>query len=191
METARARAARQNAQKSTGPKSAAGKAKVAQNAFRHGFSVPLELNPNLYKEIERFAKLIIGPDPNALVWEAALEMSEAHFDLRRIDKLRNDIWQRLHDGRAVPTFQSAAARFPELRIVDSYVDVRKLSDEQKKEQIDAQIDLITELDKIGVRMCKREPDHFAELLRLERYRQRAFSRYRKAAEKVAKFKVMQ
>jgi hypothetical protein len=38
------RANRENAKKSTGPKTATGRAKSSRNAFRHGLSRPLALN---------------------------------------------------------------------------------------------------------------------------------------------------
>ena len=49
---AKARANRRNALKSTGPKTAAGKAAVAANAHRHGLSIPVLLDPALSREAD-------------------------------------------------------------------------------------------------------------------------------------------
>ena len=43
----RIRANRANARSSSGPKSLAGKTRSARNAFRHGFNVPVALDPDL------------------------------------------------------------------------------------------------------------------------------------------------
>ena len=55
--SARALANRRNARRSTGPKTPAGKARVALNALRHGLAVPLTVDPALGAEIERWRML--------------------------------------------------------------------------------------------------------------------------------------
>ena len=54
------RANRANARASSGPKTAAGKAQSAQNAFRHGFNVPIWLDPDLASDVEALAQRIAG-----------------------------------------------------------------------------------------------------------------------------------
>src|SRR2546429_2861300 len=49
---------RRNARASTGPKTAAGKARVARNARRHGLNVPLAADPALSREVEALAQAI-------------------------------------------------------------------------------------------------------------------------------------
>jgi hypothetical protein len=57
--TERKRAAnRRNARSSTGPRTAAGKARVAQNALRHGLNVAVADDPLLTEEVERIAHAI-------------------------------------------------------------------------------------------------------------------------------------
>jgi hypothetical protein len=60
IRTARANSNRRNARRSTGPKCAAGKAKVAKNALRRGLAIPARLDSALSQEIEGFAELIAG-----------------------------------------------------------------------------------------------------------------------------------
>ena len=47
-----------NARASTGPKTAAGKARVACNARRHGLTVPIAADPALAREVEVLAQAI-------------------------------------------------------------------------------------------------------------------------------------
>src|SRR5258708_18967835 len=51
---------RRNARASTGPRTAAGKARVARNARRHGLNVPTAADPALSREVEALAQAICG-----------------------------------------------------------------------------------------------------------------------------------
>jgi hypothetical protein len=54
------RANRANSLRSTGPKSAAGRARSAQNARRHGLGTPVLSDPALSAEVEIMAQRIAG-----------------------------------------------------------------------------------------------------------------------------------
>src|ERR1700738_4004383 len=54
---------RRNARSSTGPRTAAGKARVAQNALRHGLNVAVADDPLLTEEVERIARAICDGAP--------------------------------------------------------------------------------------------------------------------------------
>lgn len=91
-------ARRLNAQKSTGPKSRAGKARVAQNALAHGLSRPYRQMPQGPKEIKELAKALLfslGFSEaqflgDSLLWGAACDFAEAHLDMDRIKAARED-----------------------------------------------------------------------------------------------------
>jgi hypothetical protein len=51
---------RANAQASTGPKSARGKARASRNARRHGLSLAIGADPVLSEKVEKFARAIAG-----------------------------------------------------------------------------------------------------------------------------------
>ena len=88
MSDRRQRANRANAKSSTGPKTAAGKALAAQNAFRHGLNVPVLSDPLLAPEIEAMARGISGPNADAETAERARRIAEAQFDLNRVRNRR-------------------------------------------------------------------------------------------------------
>jgi len=87
-ESARVRASRANARKSTGPRSRAGKARVGRNARRHGLSVPLLTDEMLAREVEELARRVeVSATGAALDAEGhafACRIAEAMIDLRRV-----------------------------------------------------------------------------------------------------------
>ena len=82
------RANRDNAKSSTGPKTVAGKARAAQNAFRHGLNVPVRSDPLLAPEIEAMARRISGRYADDESMEGARRIAEAQFDLNRVRNRR-------------------------------------------------------------------------------------------------------
>src|SRR4051794_13218000 len=75
--------------RSTGPKSAAGKARVARNALRHGLSVPGLQQPEWAPRIKDLAAALAGPGASRDRHEAALIMAAARIDLLRVRQARD------------------------------------------------------------------------------------------------------
>lgn len=92
--TARAAANRRNASHSTGPRTARGKARAAQNAQKHGLARSVFDSPALSAEIANLARLIAGPaaDPRRLSRAAAI--AAADIDLRRIREERRRLYMQ-------------------------------------------------------------------------------------------------
>jgi hypothetical protein len=88
------RANRANARASSGPKTAAGKAHSALNAFRHGFNVPIFLDPILASDGEALAQRIVGKSGDLSLLEAARRVAEAQIDLRRVRAYRHRLIER-------------------------------------------------------------------------------------------------
>jgi len=82
------RANRANAKSSTGPKTSGGKARAAQNAFRHGLNVPVLSDPSLGPEVDAMARRIAGPNADADTQEHARRIAEAQVDLDRVRAYR-------------------------------------------------------------------------------------------------------
>lgn len=85
------KANRRNARASTGPRSAAGKARSARNAQRHGLAVPIWSDPKLADDAENLARQIAGSNASARKLALAGRVAEAHIDAIRIRQIRNDL----------------------------------------------------------------------------------------------------
>ena len=84
---------RKNAKKSTGPRSAAGRAASRHNARRHGLATGIGSDPALRDDVEILAKLLAGGRES--VGEFAREAAEAHLDLARIRRIRAGSYARM------------------------------------------------------------------------------------------------
>lgn len=85
---AQQRANRENAARSTGPKSSAGKARAAKNAVRHGLAISVLASPELEREVEQLAHLLAGAGASEARLTLARAIAEAQIDLKRIRMVR-------------------------------------------------------------------------------------------------------
>jgi hypothetical protein len=79
---------RQNARRSTGPRTAAGKKRVSRNAIRHGLARSVLADPSLSPEVERLARLLAGERDSADQLEAARLAAEAELEIIRVRTAR-------------------------------------------------------------------------------------------------------
>ena len=84
----RARANRANARRSTGPTSAPGKARAAQNARRHGLSQDILADPALAREVEDLAQRLAHEADRPDLIDLARRIAEAQIDVQRIRLFR-------------------------------------------------------------------------------------------------------
>ncbi len=75
----------------TGPTSAAGKARSAQNARKHGLNVPEMYDPDVSAEVEFMAEEITPGCEDPELIGRARRIAEAQVDLIRIARARRDI----------------------------------------------------------------------------------------------------
>ena len=88
---------RGNAQKSTGPRSAAGKRRTRRNAYRHGLAAADPLfGPGEEEAFEAFARTIAGDHAGSLALSVARDVARAEFQLARIRRVKvaliNRVW---------------------------------------------------------------------------------------------------
>ncbi|HEU5274963.1 MAG TPA: hypothetical protein VFU97_14975 [Xanthobacteraceae bacterium] len=108
---AKLRANRRNAAKSTGPKTAAGRAKAARNARRHGLTLPVLGDPALSREVEDIARRIevsvTGAAADSPGHAHACRIAETLIDLKRVRDAKLPVVAELH---ADPTNAMAPVR---------------------------------------------------------------------------------
>jgi hypothetical protein len=82
---------RRNAQRSTGPRTAAGKSFSSRNSFRHGLSIADGNNQETHTAIDALAVEIAGENPDAERFDAAMDAASAFFDIKQVCKIRQDM----------------------------------------------------------------------------------------------------
>jgi hypothetical protein len=85
---------RLNARASTGPTSAAGRARAARNAVRHGLSLPVLADPSLAAQAEALARAMAGANASPRLLDLARRVAEAQLDLARVRRARHDLMSR-------------------------------------------------------------------------------------------------
>ena len=93
---------RNNAKKSTGPRSVAGREAARRNARRHGLAVAIGGDPAFHEDIEKLAKALSLSSGTQQVSEHAREAAEAELDLARIRKVRAYLFETLYFADAAP-----------------------------------------------------------------------------------------
>ena len=78
-------ASRSNATKSTGPKTAQGKKQSRTNALRHGLAAIAPRDPATSAEIERLARWFCGDGATPERYEHARAIAEEHIILQRVE----------------------------------------------------------------------------------------------------------
>jgi hypothetical protein len=89
---------RRNAKKSTGPRSADGKARSSRNALRHGLSIASRVHPAFQNNVMLLARALSPASED--IGDAALTAADAEIDLLRTRRHRALIEESL--GQAGP-----------------------------------------------------------------------------------------
>lgn len=163
--SARTRANRENAKRSTGPRSKEGKSRVAKNALRHGLAVPIELIDGQSSRIHALARLMAPEESDEALYAAALRVAEAQFDLQRIRdmriKLLNDPQEQAKRIRPRVSIKllKALCRLQGKSVEEELQQIYNPGSANKDEPLESVIG-----------------DVASELVRLDRYERRACSR---------------
>src|SRR5215216_3084192 len=91
---------RRNAQKSTGPRTAAGKERASRNAYRHGLRTFFGVNAAA--DVERIARELAGAEQGPIIMSWARTAAEAALDIERVRRLRAAIIEQVNEAAAGP-----------------------------------------------------------------------------------------
>lgn len=178
------KARRLNAQKSTGPRSRAGKARVAQNALVHGLSRPYRQMPQGPKEIEELAKALLFSlgfsetqfSGDSVLWSAACDFAEAHLDMDRIEAAREERLKAEIVKTIIPTVKQRAKIFA--------AGNRIKDDDEAIAYVEENLRIIT------IRSNPERGEKYKLMAKvidpLDRYERRTFSKMKKALEVVTR-----
>jgi hypothetical protein len=83
----------------TGPKSAAGKAKSALNARRHGLNVSIGADRELVAQAEALAQWIAGANPSAELVTLARAIADAQIELVRVRQAASNLLDGSEPGQ--------------------------------------------------------------------------------------------
>ena len=111
---------RRNAKRSTGPRSAAGKAICAANARRHGLSVAAPLDHETARVHLPQARAWAGPGASPMLLDLAQNWAEAEFELARVREARAALWKDWPSEPVEVVRRLAAAR-PALAKLERYL----------------------------------------------------------------------
>lgn len=164
-----------NAQASTGPKTAPGKARTARNARRHGLSLSVISDPVLSEQVEAFAREIAGDAADAEMHQLARRIAEAQIDVQRVRYARQ---QLLSDALADPHYESRA---------DTRAKTRPIK--QRLTPKLAGIPLPASIDEKYLITTPAEPAKLATILSREMKRLLAMDRYERRALSRRKFAI--
>jgi len=171
---------RRNAQKSTGPKTEAGKKQSSANAYRHGLTSCGRV-AGTREEIEQLATLIAGGSDNPIILGWAYTAAEATLDLARVRHTKVILIDESAAGHWCPpldVLQAARSVVKKARLLLKWI---KRYDTVPPDQ-----------DSPPKELPSQEPERTAEVVRrllpelriLDRYEQRAISRRNNALRKI-------
>jgi hypothetical protein len=167
------KANRANAQASTGPKTADGRARAARNALRHALSLPVCSNRALSEEVETLAREIAGPDATAEIQELARRIAEPQIDLRRVRDARH---HSLSDCLSQQYYESHANAPMKLKFIGRLFQGSKEPDIS----IETLEKFLTSTPQGPHKLALILSQEAKRLLAMDRYERRALSRRRSA-----------
>lgn len=85
---------RRNAQRSTGPRSRAGRKRSSRNSFRHGLAAGIIGDAECIKRVDRLAGEIAGGTTDIIIIGCARTMAQAEFDLAQVRRVKLALMSR-------------------------------------------------------------------------------------------------
>jgi hypothetical protein len=173
---------RQNARKSTGPRSRAGRKRTSRNSYRHGLSSGVAAAAECAKHVEALAQKIAGRGADAVTLEIARSIARAELDLVQIRRAKVALIARMSE-------------FGELEAPNPLRTCRNVM--RFLTTIDRGLPLSLSVP-VPPSMPSSEPERSAEavrralpeLLKLDRYERRAIARRDRASRQITARKML-
>lgn len=185
--SARVRANRANAKKSTGPRTKEGKSTASRNAFKYGLSVSSSSRVRPDDVVQKIAQSIAGEDASAQRLRAAMDIAEADFDILRVRRVRLDLMSdpKAREKWVSPRELSEIRR--EMSVKMKRVDVNERTGKFSPEQIEYQRDDVAYYVECALTPKPQTLERgmgllAATLSRIDRYERSALARRRQAIE---------
>jgi hypothetical protein len=170
---------RRNAQKSTGPRSDAGKTRASRNAYRHGLSRGVGSNAAFAEKADQLARRIAGDCKDGATLQQARAAAEGELELARAQRVKTALIQRMS---AFGTLLSGAPTRSTPELIRSLrASLRR--EAALPEAIDPASTIpLLDPERLAEAVCRLLP----ELVRLDRYEHRAFARRDRAIREMIK-----
>ena len=167
--------------KKPGPKTASGKKSVSMNAFKHGFSRRQEDLFALSPDIKALADILVGTNKNQYVFELAMRVAEAQFEIIAIRQ------------KMIEAFEKIRKKYVPITIarqnVKNYIKMIEATIPDVFMQADLAIDYV---DQQTSPYILDESASFLEALKevekLNRYLRSAMNRRKRAMRELSEFK---
>ena len=163
---------RENAKRSTGPRTARGKLRVRSNAVQHGLATTALRHPALAIEVQRMAKAICSPSKSQLQFDQSLSIAASELMLIKVRSTRFGALQFLSSIAPAGNDPVAASSEAQAHSVSA----------SSEAQAQVVIDAAAQDEVLGV--MQDGPAAFqralAEMARYGRYERRALSRRQRA-----------
>ncbi len=188
--SARVRANRLNAKRSTGTKTRCGKARVSQNAIKHVLSIPEEVLPAYAPDIEKYLAELVDDTASDAVKSAAEAFAQAQVDVDRVRMARHLLFAD-HKTKQKPLSEREVER--RLNLANKYFLSQVIFDRDTGEVVDYKVKNVEEANRIlDLASCAPEAISLAEgmailaptLWRLWRYEVRALRKRDQAAKRL-------
>jgi len=117
----RIKASRQNAKRSTGPRTTRGRAHASRNALRHGLAVCIADDLELSAEAKRLLGMIVDTDDDARRLYYAGIAAEAEIEILRVRRVRTQLLDSHRSGNFNDsTIETVLEALPQLFAMDRY-----------------------------------------------------------------------
>jgi hypothetical protein len=158
---------RRNARSSSGPRSLPGKDRASRNAYRHGLTLSITLNPAFAQQLEKLARKIAGATDDARVVESARVVAQAELELARVRRAKVALIARALASRELNSAEAFSSTKKSMRLLNAIAQGKAAAVQEQTDSADT--------------MPRQEPELTAEavrrvlpgLLKLERYERRA------------------